>query len=251
MGRAGEMETGVSRKRAFLFALQGGVCAFCGAQSTLSGPKADPLFRTLEHIQPRKLRGPNVISNLVGCCTRCNEGRNRRMWTTDPALFLATCLAEREFVNTHRVLGNGYEAETASPGVTVSKRELAPSGGLCVPPDLTPRFDLIVITKCKAEHCSRKLVGEKGRDNLTEYYCKRCKRTAAEQRRRTRNQIRNAATPDDWASNSAAGPKALWPTTEGVSDTGHLRRSAVREQDGQASRSVHDRIPSRHTDHKT
>lgn len=48
-----------------LYALQGGLCAYCG--------KPIPYNFTIEHIVPRKFGGRNLLYNILLICQRCNS----------------------------------------------------------------------------------------------------------------------------------------------------------------------------------
>lgn len=50
----------------------GGRCHYCGVQMVRRGGRN--MF-TLDHVIPRSRGGSNALSNLVGCCTECNNDK--------------------------------------------------------------------------------------------------------------------------------------------------------------------------------
>lgn len=56
-------------KRAFLWAVQRGLCAACGAKRAAE---------TFEHVKPKRLGGTNARENLILTCRPCNEERADR-----------------------------------------------------------------------------------------------------------------------------------------------------------------------------
>ena len=75
MGRAGHH---VRRKTRIvrLFEEQGGKCAYCGAEMTLT--LGFNRTATKDHVVPRSYGGPTEAWNLVGACFSCNSKKGSR-----------------------------------------------------------------------------------------------------------------------------------------------------------------------------
>lgn len=61
--------------RAYLWEKQHGLCALCGGRMLPHGQEEDSA--TLDHIIPKRQRGPNALSNLQLAHRWCNEERGR------------------------------------------------------------------------------------------------------------------------------------------------------------------------------
>ncbi len=59
--------------RQYLFALQNGICAYCGIQMTLESDHDHSVTR--DHVFPRSRGGPTALFNLVGACRHCNRSK--------------------------------------------------------------------------------------------------------------------------------------------------------------------------------
>lgn len=68
------------KKKIKLYHTQNGKCFYCSVQvrhpkNTLYGCQIPSDYSTLDHIKPKSQGGPNVISNYVLACAKCNSAR--------------------------------------------------------------------------------------------------------------------------------------------------------------------------------
>ena len=96
--------------RRYFFAVQHGLCVYCGIGCVLDGDLLAGNFFTIDHIVPRALNGRGDRANLAGACHECNEKRSVAISRDSNKVLLRNFRLERDTLNRYRQLGPVSEA---------------------------------------------------------------------------------------------------------------------------------------------
>jgi 5-methylcytosine-specific restriction endonuclease McrA len=81
---SGDDQINVKRKPSYkadrqrLWTGQKGICHWCGKECVFNGTGGENNLFTVDHIIPLSANGTNHWRNLIGSCSACNNGRNKK-----------------------------------------------------------------------------------------------------------------------------------------------------------------------------